>query len=103
MLLACSFGHNENALPVPEEQYFVYPGISGHDNPPVRADIAGFTTRNGGAVFSTSSMAWCGSLSHNSHENSTARMTEHVPPFRNTGRCRRAERGLVNRPGRPVT
>ena len=78
MLLACSFGHNENALLVPEEQYFVYPGISGRDNPLVRSDIVYFTTRNGGAVFSTSSMAWCGSLSHNAYDNNVSRMTENV-------------------------
>ena len=78
MLLACSFGHNENALLVPEEQYFVYPGISGRDNPLVRSDIVYFTTRNGGAVFSSSSMAWCGSLSHNNYENNVGRMTENV-------------------------
>lgn len=78
MLLACSFGHNENALLVPEEQYFVYPGISGRDNPLVRSDIVYFTTRNGGAVFSSSSMAWCGSLSHNHYENNVGRMTENV-------------------------
>ena len=78
MLLACSFGHNENALLVPEEQYFVYPGISGRDNPLVRADIVYFTTGNGGAVFSASSMAWCGSLSYNNYDNNVARMTENV-------------------------
>ncbi len=78
MLLACSFGHNENALLVPEEQYFVYPGISGRDNPLVRSDIIYFTTRNGGAVFSASSMAWCGSLSHNNYDNNVARMTGNV-------------------------
>lgn len=78
MLLACSFGHNENALLVPEEQYFVYPGISGRDNPLVRSDIVYFTTRAGGAVFSTSSMAWCGSLSHNDYDNNVSRMTENV-------------------------
>ncbi|MGE0485229.1 MAG: N,N-dimethylformamidase beta subunit family domain-containing protein [Gammaproteobacteria bacterium] len=78
MLLACSFGHNENALLVPEEQYFVYPGISGRDNPLVRSDIVFFTTRQGGAVFSTSSMAWCGSLSHNDYDNNVSRLTENV-------------------------
>jgi len=78
MLLACSFGHNENAMLVPEEQYFVYPGISGRDNPLVRSDIVYFTTRNGGAVFSASSMAWCGSLSHDNYTNNVARMTENV-------------------------
>ncbi|MGR8920878.1 MAG: N,N-dimethylformamidase beta subunit family domain-containing protein [Gammaproteobacteria bacterium] len=78
MLLACSVGHNENALLVPEEQYFVFPGISGLDNPLVRSDIVYFTTRAGGAVFSTSSMAWCGSLSHNGYDNNVSRMTENV-------------------------
>lgn len=78
LLLACSFGHNENALLVPEEQYFVYSAISGRDNPLVRSDIVYFTTRRGGAVFSTSSMAWCGSLSHNGYDNDVARLTGNV-------------------------
>ena len=78
LLLACSFGHNENALLVPEEQYFVYSAISGRDNPLVRSDIVYFTTRRGGAVFSASSMAWCGSLAHNGYDNNVARLTGNV-------------------------
>jgi len=35
----------------------------------VRGDIVYFTTRNGGAVFSAGSIAWCGSLSHNGYDN----------------------------------
>jgi N,N-dimethylformamidase len=78
MLLACSHGHSASAMLVPEEQYFAYPGITGRDNPLVRSDIAYVTTRKGGAVFSTSSMAWCGSLSHANYSNNVSRLTENV-------------------------
>ena len=33
---------------------------------------------NGGAVFSTSAIAWCGSLSYNTYTNSVSRITENV-------------------------
>lgn len=78
MLLAASHGHTASAMLVPEDQYFAYPGITGRDNPLVRADIAYVTTRNGGAVFSASSMAWCGSLSWNGYANNVSRITENV-------------------------
>lgn len=78
LLLAASHGHTASAMLVPEDQYFAYPGITGRDNPLVRADIAYATTRKGGAVFSASSMAWCGSLSHAGYQNNVSRMTENV-------------------------
>jgi N,N-dimethylformamidase len=78
LLLASSYGHSASAMLVPEDQYFAYPGITGRDNPLVRADIAYVTTRLGGAVFSASSMAWCGSLSHADYANNVSRMTENV-------------------------
>ncbi len=78
LLLASSHGHTASAMLVPEEQYFAYPGITGRDNSLVRADIAFATTRRGGAVFSTSSMAWCGSLSHAGYANNVSRLTENV-------------------------
>ena len=78
LLLASSYGHSASAMLVPEDQYFAYPGITGRDNPLVRADIAYVTTRQGGAVFSASSMAWCGSLSHAGYANNVSRMTENV-------------------------
>ena len=34
--------------------------------------------RNGGAVFSTGSIAWAGSLAHNGYDNNVARITENV-------------------------
>jgi N,N-dimethylformamidase len=39
----------------------------------VIAKIAG-----GGAVFSTGSIAWCGSLSHNNYDNNVSRITANV-------------------------
>lgn len=78
MLLATSHGHSASAMLVPEDQYFAYPGITGRDNPLVRADIAYLSTRQGGAVFAASSMAWCGSLSWNGYANNVSRLTENV-------------------------
>jgi N,N-dimethylformamidase len=78
MLLASSHGHSASTMLVPEEQYFAYPGATGRESPLVRADIVFFTTKKGGAVFSTSSMAWCGSLSHSNYSNNVSRMTENV-------------------------
>ncbi|MEV0973321.1 N,N-dimethylformamidase beta subunit family domain-containing protein [Microtetraspora glauca] len=78
LLLASSRGHSANAMMVPEEQYFSHAGMNGREDPLVRADIVVFTTKNGGAQFSTSSMAWCGSLSHNGYDNNVSRMTANV-------------------------
>ena len=78
MLIASSHGHSQNALLVPEEQYFVSPGIDGTQDARVRADIVYFTTPNGGAVFSVSSMAWCGSLSHDGYDNNVSQLTGNV-------------------------
>ena len=47
-------------------------------NPLVRADMAYFETREGGAVFSVGSIAWCGSLSHNDYDNAVSRITGNV-------------------------
>ena len=47
-------------------------------NPLVRADMVYFETREGGAVFSVGSIAWCGSLSHNGYDNAVSRITGNV-------------------------
>ena len=59
-LLAYSEGHSDNYPHVVEEIFFNYPGTGGTADFQVRADITYFTTKNGGAVFSTSSISWCG-------------------------------------------
>jgi N,N-dimethylformamidase len=37
-----------------------------------------FELPDGGAVFSASSISWCGSLSHNGYDNAVSRITENV-------------------------
>jgi len=44
----------------------------------VRADMVYFETPNGGAVFSASSITWCGSLSYNNYANTVSKITENV-------------------------
>jgi N,N-dimethylformamidase len=47
-------------------------------NPHVRADLVFFEGPAGGAVFSTGSIAWCGSLSYAGYANPVARVTGNV-------------------------
>ena len=47
-------------------------------NPLVKADMVFLEYQNGGAVFSTSSIAWCGSLSYSGYDNNVSRITENV-------------------------
>ena len=82
-LLAHSEGHNDIFVSVSEESTFNARGYfaaggTGDQNPFIRADIVYFKTPNDGAVFSASSMAWCGSLSHNDYDNTVSRLTANV-------------------------
>lgn len=77
-LLASSEGHTDNYLHVVEEVFFNVLGLSGSQDPEVRADIVYFKTPNDGAVFSTSSIAWCGSLAHDEYDNNVSRITGNV-------------------------
>jgi len=52
--------------------------VSGTEHPHVRSDMVYFKTENGGAAFSTGSIAWCGSLSYNKYDNNVSRVTENV-------------------------
>ena len=76
--LATSEGHTDLYLVVCEELDVNRPNCDGTQDPLVRADVVFYETANGGAVFSTSSIAWCGSLAHNDHDNNVSRMTENV-------------------------
>jgi N,N-dimethylformamidase len=49
--------------------------MGGTDHFQVRADIVYFTTAAGGAVFSTGSIAWAGSLGHNGYDNDVSVLT----------------------------
>jgi N,N-dimethylformamidase len=79
LLLATSAGrHSDNYPLVAEDIYFPFDGMGGTDNFQVRADLVYFTTANGGAVFSTASIAWAGSLAHNDYDNDVSRITRNV-------------------------
>jgi len=78
LLLASSEGHSDVYMLVTEEIGHNYPTTLGRDHPDVRADMTFFETPRGGAVFSTSSIAWAGSLAHNNYDNEVSRITENV-------------------------
>jgi N,N-dimethylformamidase len=78
LLLASSVGHTANAMLTPEDQFAPYPGQDGVESPLVRGDLALYTSGNGGSVFSVSSMAWAGSLSHQNYQNNVSRITLNV-------------------------
>ncbi len=65
-------------LLVNEEFGVVPPNLGGDQNERVKADLAFGETPAGGALFATSSIAWCGSLSHNNYENNVSRITWNV-------------------------
>ena len=50
----------------------------GSVNPKVRSDMVYFEYPNGGAIFSTGSIAWCGALSQNNYDNNVSRITGNV-------------------------
>jgi len=76
--LASSDGHSGMMLLVNEEFGPVPPNLGGDQNERVRADLSFCETAAGGALFSTGSIAWCGALSHNRHDNNVSRITENV-------------------------
>jgi N,N-dimethylformamidase len=64
--------------PTPEEVRTLHRGIMGDQNAQVRADVVFFPTANGGAVFSTGSIAWVCALSHANYDNNVSRLTGNV-------------------------
>ncbi|MCZ6721220.1 MAG: N,N-dimethylformamidase [Proteobacteria bacterium] len=78
LVLASSEGHTETYQLALEEIELNYPATGGTENDLVRADMVFYETPNGGAVFSTGSIAWAGSLSHNDYRNNVSRITANV-------------------------
>lgn len=72
LLVASSVEHSVTYTVVPEDKAFPHPRMHGGEHPLVRADITYFTTANGGRMFSTSSISWLGSLSHNNYDNNVS-------------------------------
>jgi N,N-dimethylformamidase len=76
--LATSENHNSMMLLVNEEFTIVPPSLGGDQNERVRADLSFGETPSGGALFATSSIAWCGSLSHNNYDNNVSKICWNV-------------------------
>lgn len=79
LVLASSYGHSDAYQHVVEQintSNGANPG--GAANPLVRADMVYLEYPKGGAVFSTSAIAWCGGLSFNNYTNNVSRITENV-------------------------
>ena len=78
LVLASSERHTDLYLMTPEDMNDPAPGLSGTEAEIIRADMVFFETINGGAVFSTGSIAWAGSLSHQHYDNDISRITTNV-------------------------
>lgn len=79
LILARSEGHQPHFVPVPEELLTHVTTLNGESPKAlIRAEIVYFETISGGAVFSTGSITFCGSLSHNNYDNNISRMLENV-------------------------
>ncbi|MBK1870676.1 N,N-dimethylformamidase beta subunit family domain-containing protein [Aestuariivirga sp. YIM B02566] len=76
--LASSEGHSNVYVVAQGEVGANHPGMDGIESPLVRADMVFFETLNGGAVFSTGSIGWAGSLAHDGYDNNISRITRNV-------------------------
>jgi N,N-dimethylformamidase len=79
LILARSEGHQSHFGTVPEELLSHLATLNG-ERPKdlIRAEIVYFETTAGGAVFSTGTITFCASLSHNNYDNNVSRMVENV-------------------------
>jgi len=78
LVVASSENHTNAFQLVPEELTITYAGMDGPFNARIRADMTFFETPNGGAVWSTGSIAYVGSLVHNNYDNNISALTENV-------------------------
>jgi N,N-dimethylformamidase len=78
LVVASSSGHSDSYQHVIEEVLMSDSQQGGTVNSKVRADMVYFEYAKGGAVFSASSIAWCGALSHNQYDNNVSRITDNV-------------------------
>ncbi|HWA45687.1 MAG TPA: LamG domain-containing protein [Hypericibacter adhaerens] len=78
LVVASSEGHSDTYFPSPEHINNANAAMDGTQNPDVRADMTFYETSSGGAVFSTGSIAWIGSLTFNGCRNNVSQVTENV-------------------------
>lgn len=77
-VLASSYGHSDSYLHTADEVDVMGADLAGTYDPEVRADLVYFEMPGGGSVFSTGSIAWCSSLSHDGYDNDVSRITRNA-------------------------
>ena len=77
-MVASSEGHSNAFQLVNEEMNVSFAGSDGRFSSAVRADMVFFEHPGGGAVFSTGSISYVGSLAHAGYKNNIARLTRNV-------------------------
>ena len=78
LVVARSENHSNSYELVAEEVLVPHGSTDAIINPDIHADITFFETPNGGAVWSTGSIAYAEALSHNGFNNTIARLTTNV-------------------------
>ena len=78
LVLATASDFSEFCQPMVEDFLQIDFNSLAESRPLVRADMTYFEGPKGGGVFSTSSIAWCASLSHNNYDNNVSRITGNV-------------------------
>lgn len=78
LVLATADRLDDNYVLANEEVLVNRPNVVGELSPLIRADLAFFETSSGGAVLSTGSIAWAGSLADARSPNPIARLTENA-------------------------
>ena len=78
LVVASSEGHSNSFQLVNESVLVAHGATDGPQNEAIRADMVFFECPGGGAVFSTGSIAYPGSLPTNGYANNVARLTTNV-------------------------
>ncbi|WP_448956268.1 N,N-dimethylformamidase beta subunit family domain-containing protein [Labrys neptuniae] len=78
LVVASSEGHSPTFQPANDMILVPHSATGGQHNPAIRADMVFFECPNGGAVFSTGSIAYAAALGHNDYDNEIARLTDNV-------------------------
>ena len=79
IVVASSEQHQSHFVPVPEDLLGIYATTNGEPaDRLIRADMTYMDVAGGGAVFSTGSITFCGSLSHANYDNNVSRILFNV-------------------------
>lgn len=78
IVLATSVGHPDDMVEARESFNMTHRALGGARNPKVRSDMVLVPRTGGGAVFSTGSIGWVFSLSHDGYDNEISRILANV-------------------------